>query len=520
MSTPQPGFAGALPPERFNLARYCLERSARERGGKTALIVCESNCDLNRYTSWHYGPIEDLVLRIAQGFADLGFGKGERVFIRMGNSIDYALIFFAANAAGLVPVPASSQLSVREVGLLLEDCQPTALVADGSLPVPDLPPTVRQLDKTAIADLKRAPRGDYCYTHKDDPAFLIYTSGTTSRPKGVLHAQRAVWGRRPMYKDWYDISVDDCLLHMGAFNWTYTLGTGLFDPWANGATSMVYTGEKDITVWPRLIEKHRPSIIAGVPTLYRQMLKYCDMEKADLASLRHGLTAGEPIPLSVEQEWMRATGVGLYEALGMSEISTYISSPPDERANKAGSPGKPQRGRCVALLAEAGGTLPVHYGQQGVISVHRSDPGLMLGYWNRPKEEAAMIRGDWFITGDLAHMDEDGYVWFDGRHDDLMNAMGYRVSPVEVEACISAFGDVDQVGVTTVHVSETVEIITAFLVPVAGKTISVAALQAHCHENLAAYKVPKQFVVVEGLPKNASNKLLRKQLVKLPGRSL
>ncbi len=511
MSTKTSGFTGQLPPETFNLAQYCLSKSAKQTPDKTALIICNDHDSPSFCQRWTYRQIEETVLKLAAGLLSTGLQKGERLFIRMGNSIDYALVFFAANAAGLVPVPASSQLSVREVDLLLNDCGASAIASDGALSLPELSQEIALLDHQLIEQLKQSEPITYCQTLKDDPAFLIYTSGTSSKPKGVLHAQRAVWGRRPMYRDWYDLSGNDRLLHTGAFNWTYTLGTGLFDPWANGATSIVYTGKKDVTIWPKLVETYKPSILAAVPSLYRQILKYCDLATNDMNSLRHCLTAGEPLPENIRENWFEQTGLQLYEALGMSEISTYISSSP-ARATKRGSPGMPQSGRCVAILPKNVGNTPLDINQTGVIAIHRSDPGLMLGYWNRPDEEADALRDGWFITGDLASMDEDGFIWFGGRNDDLMNAMGYRVSPVEVEAVLLQHPDVDHAGVCVISVGDNVEIIAGFLVPVAGASIDVKDVDQFASSRLATYKVPKKLLVVDVLPCNASGKLLRKEL--------
>jgi len=250
----------------------------------------------------------------------------------------------------------------------------------------------------------------------------------------VLHAHRSVWGRQPMYDGWYGMGPKDRLLHSGAFNWTYTLGVGLSDPWANGATSILYNGPKDISVWPKLIERFGATLLAGVPTLYRQILRHCNLLGHDLTTLRHGLTAGEPLPLPVAEAWRDATGTDLFEALGMSECSTYISCSPSVPI-KPGSPGKPQIGRKIAILGEDCEVLPA--GQIGHLAVHKSDPGLMLCYWNRPTEDAEVTRGDWFVGGDLASFDEDGYLWFHGRGDDVMTSMGYRVSPAEVEAALA-----------------------------------------------------------------------------------
>ncbi len=516
MSTATPGFTGEMPPSNFNLARYCLQNSANTTPEKIALVICDDNTDVTTSTRLTFREIENTVLRLAGGLQETGLKRGDRLFIRMGNSFDYALMFFAANAAGLVPVPASSQLSVAEVELMLADCRASAIATDGTLSLPKIDPEITVIDQDLIEHLKQTTSTNYCDTGKDDPAFLIYTSGTTSRPKGVLHAQRAVWGRRPMYQDWYDISNNDKLLHTGAFNWTYTLGTGLFDPWANGATSIVYTGKKDINVWPALIQNHHPTIMAAVPSLYRQILKYCNLKASDFSSLRHCLTAGEPLPDNICKNWLHQTGLTLYEALGMSEVSTYISSSP-ARPRKNGSPGLAQSGRCVAILPEKDGIEPVTTGKTGIIAVHQSDPGLMLGYWDRPQEQTACFRDDWFLTGDLAHMDEDGFIWFDGRNDDLINAMGYRVSPVEVETVLLQHTDVEQVGVCAINVRENLNIITGFLVPVNGVAIDLDEVAKFATSRLAAYKVPKKLLVVEALPCNASGKLLRKKLPGLAG---
>jgi acyl-coenzyme A synthetase/AMP-(fatty) acid ligase len=504
-------YTGELSPADLNLARYCLEAGAGRHPDKTALIVCDDPQRPEAAQRRSYGDIEDLVLRMACGLAGRGLAPGERIFIRMGNSVDYALVFFAANAAGLVPVPASPMLSEHEVGTIVADCRPAAVVTDGTLGLSDLPENTVVLGPDDIARLKRAPRGKYAATRSDDPAFLIYTSGTSNLPKGVLHGHRAVWGRRPMYRGWYGLESDDIVLHTGAFNWTYTLGTGLFDPWANGATSLVYCGARDITVWPRLVRAHGATIMASVPSLYRQLLKYGSLDPGSLAPLRHGLSAGEVLSPTLFHEMIERTGITIYEALGMSEISTYISSSP-EVPPKPGSPGKPQPGRAVAILPVEGGVERLKPGETGLLAVHRSDPGLMLGYWSRPDEEQNAFRGDWFLGGDLATMDEDGYIWFEGRNDDLMNAFGYRVSPQEVENVLLGHPAVAEAGVAEVRVREDVSVVAAFVVAAEGFECDPAAILAHAERHLARYKLPREICVVDWLPRTANGKLLRREL--------
>lgn len=500
-----------MPPAHFNMARYCLAQSAAEHAGKVALIVVsDADAPLAEAERWTYGALDDAVRRVAAGLFAEGFRPGERLMIRMPNTSDYALLFFGAIAAGLVPLPSSSQLTETEADFLLADSRASVIaIADGMRVDGG---RARAIDEAAVARLKaHAPLADYADTEANDPAFLVYTSGTSGRPKGVLHAQRSAWGRRPMYQGWYGMGPDDIVLHAGAFNWTYTLGVGLTDPWAMGATTVLYNGPKDVQVWPKLLERTHATLFAAVPTLYRQILKYCDLGAYDLSALRHGLTAGEALSPALLEQWRATTGKNLYEALGMSECSTYISTGPAMEI-RPGSPGKPQPGRCVVALPIDGGTEPLPAGETGLLAVHRSDPGLMLGYWQRPEEEAEVTRGEWFIGGDLASFDADGYLWYRGRADDVMNAMGYRVSPAEVEAALADHPDVAEVAVTEIHVRDDVSVIAAFVVPKEASEPDAASILAHAEKRLAAYKRPREIVFVETLPRTANGKIMRRAL--------
>jgi acyl-coenzyme A synthetase/AMP-(fatty) acid ligase len=506
------------PPARFNIARYCLAGPAACCPDKTALIVSGGPERTQRLT---YAEIDRAVRRLAGGLQGLGLPPGSRLMIRMDNDLPYLLTFFAALAAGLVPLPSSAALTSEEAEFLLADSEAAVLALSDDLALAHAAPAcVRILREDEIAKLAAtAPAVDYADTAADDPAFLIYTSGTVGRPKGVLHGHRSAWGRRPMYSGWYGITPDDIILHAGAFNWTYTLGVGLIDPWANGATAVLYNGPADPAVWPTLIERFAVTIFATVPSLYRRILKYGSLRREALATLRHGLTAGEALPPVVRDGWRAATGTELYEALGMSEISTYISTGPGMPI-RPGSPGRPQPGRRVAILAldqEDGapaGAAPeprfAAINETGLIAVHRSDPGLMLGYWRRPEEDALVWRGEWFCGGDLAHMDADGYLWFHGRCDDILNPGGYRLSPLEIEGVLARHPLVQEVAVGELAVSQDVRILAAFVVP--HGTGDEAALLAWAAEHLAAYKRPRRIMFVDRLPRTANGKLRRREL--------
>lgn len=499
------------PPPRFNAARYCLAENARLRGDKTALVMVGEAGAVSRLT---YAEVDRAVRGIAAGLLGLGLEPGARVMIRMGNEADYVLVYFGALAAGLVALPSSPQLTADEAAFLMENAGVSAVVTGEGFSEAGagIPAACLQLDSEAIAAMKAGPAlPDYADTAADAPATLVYTSGTTSRPKGVLHAHRAVWGRRPMHAHWLGLSETDVMLHAGTMNWTYTLGVGITDPWACGATTVLYNGPRDRGIWPRLIAEQGATIFAAVPSVYRQILKYADLAQHDLSRLRHGVTAGEALPTDLHAAWRDATGKPLYEALGMSEISTYVSSGPTIPV-RPGSPGRPQPGRRVAILPAEGEPEPLPVGETGLLAIHRSDPGLMLGYWQRPEEEAAVLRGAWFAGGDLARLDEAGYLWFQGRNDDLMNAMGYRVSPVEVETALAAHPDIAEVGVAELAVRADLRVIAAFVVLRPGAEADEERLIAWCGERLAAYKAPRAIRFLDALPRTANGKVQRKRL--------
>ena len=359
-------------PAAFNMAGHTLAAAARTPD-KTALEVLAAPGAVAE--RWSYRTLADAVLATAGGLAARGIGRGDRVLIRLGNSADFPVLFFAANALGALPVPVSAQLTAAEIAVILDDLAP-ALIAHGpALPLPAAP-GAPVIAAAGIAALRAHPPAGFAATAADDPAYIIYTSGSGARPKGVLHAQRAAWARRMMWDGWYGLTPDDRVLHAGAFNWTYTLGAGLTDPWAIGATALIYTGPADRAVWPALAAAHRPTIFAAAPGVYRRMLGLSDLARA-FASLRHGLSAGEALPEPVRAAWQAATGKPIHEALGMSEISTYVSASP-ARPGPLGS----QPGRRVAILPDAG-DIPLPRGRDGLLAVSRRDPGLMLGYWRR-----------------------------------------------------------------------------------------------------------------------------------------
>ena len=454
-------------PESFNLAWHCLGRQAAERGGKTALIIADGP---DAFRSWTYAELDGMVRRLAGGLVASGLRKGDRVLIRAANDIDFVLAFFAVTAIGCVAQPASLMLTAEEALALAADSGATAIFLGEAEPeeralfahlrVFDRQETRRLAAEARARRLRadRAGRSGLSRLHlgldRRAQGRAARASGGDRPPADGGRLARARRGRHRAPRRQHQLDLHPRRRRARPVR-------------ARRDRRALRRAARSRRSGRALIERTRATIFAAVPSVYRQILKYGDPSAHGLSRLRHGVCAGEALSPDLLALWREATGTWLYEALGMSEISTYVSSRPGEPI-RPGSPGRPQTGRRVAVLPVDGGTDPLPPGRIGLLAVHRSDPGLMLGYWNRPAEEAAAFRGEWFIGGDLAEFDADGFVWHRGRNDDIMNAFGYRVSPLEVEKVLATHPDVADVAVAERKVAEGVSAIVAFVAPKPG----------------------------------------------------
>lgn len=481
-------------PTPFNMARYVLEAGSATPDKIALQILRASGAE-----RWSYAHLIAAVRGTGTGLRQAGLEPGARVLLRLGNSVDFPIVYLGALAAGLVPVPTSTQLTGPEITRIAQEITPAlALVGDG-VALPDHPAPVLRLD--ALRVMHDLPPCEWHMGDPERPGYIIYTSGSGGSPRAVVHAHRAIWARRMMWDGWYGLTPDDRMLHAGAFNWTYTLGTGLMDPWSMGATALIPEQGAPLGL---MLKRFDATIFAAVPGVYRQLLK--DGRKLDLPRLRHGLSAGEKLPEITLDAWRAASGREIYEALGMSECSTYVSASP-ARPAPAGSAGYPQPGRRLAILGDDG--QPVATGDAGVLGIHRGDPGLMLGYLT-PGGPDLPVQGMWFLTGDRAEMAEDGALSYLGRDDDMMNAGGFRVSPLEVERALADHPGINEVACTQVSVRDGVSIIAAFYT--GPEPLPEDALNTHAAERLARYKQPRLYRHCDTLPRNANGKLSRRKL--------
>jgi acyl-coenzyme A synthetase/AMP-(fatty) acid ligase len=483
-------------PAPFNLAAHVLRHASNTPEKPALSIVSKAGAQ-----TWTYRALEAAVRGTGTGLLQSGLKPGDIILMRLGNTVEFPIAYLGAIAAGLIPVPTSSQLTTADTAKMIAELSPSAILRDPQVECEAHP---NQITTDSLIGMRDLPPCEYNLGDPHRLAYAVFTSGTSGIPRAVAHAHRAIWARQMMVKGWYDLRADDRLLHAGAFNWTYTLGTGLMDPWTIGATALIPSQDTDLADLPELLRTHRASIFAAAPGVYRKALQ--QNTPLDLPDLRHGLSAGEKLSSDLHQAWSKATGTDLFEAYGMSECSTFISSSPNHPSRNH-TLGQPQSGRRIAIIGVDG---PVPLGDDGIIAIHRSDPGLMLGYLHAQNETAAKFQADWFLTGDLGTMAPDGQISYLGRNDDMMNAGGFRVSPLEVEAALSKHPDITQVGAAAVEVKPDSFVICAFYT--GPNKLNEDVLQAFANTHLARYKQPRAYIHLSSLPLGPNGKLLRRAL--------
>ncbi len=518
-------------PEFFNIGVACtdahLDTPAEHR---VAMIVEDDALGTTQAT---FAELARRTSQFAQLIRRHGVAPRDRVLIRLANSLDYPAAFLGAMKAGAIAVPTSTLLTAEEVVYLAKDSGAAVLmldpatwsaIASRSAELPNVrlvllsgKGEVVKSPGATVLELGAALRAITVWsaphaTRADDPAYLVYTSGTTGYPKGVLHAHRALIGREPASAYWFNFSdaMPDRILHSGKFNWTYVLGSGLMDPLYRGKTVIVHEGKNDAAVWMRLIAKHGATIFIGVPTIYRQIVQKTAAAKTDVPTLRFCMSAGEHLSDEMLGAWRTRFGMDIYEAVGMSEFSYYLSQSV-YRPIRPGSAGFPQPGHAIRLL-DPQSLHEVAPGEEGMIAVPETDPGLFLEYWNMPEETAQYRKGGWFLTGDYARIDADGYLWFLGRKDDIIKSFGYRVSPYEVERVLKSHPAVADCACVGEAIGQDKVLVVAYVIAQPGAAADPATLLAYARDRLAAYKAPKVIYLAPEFPRTKNGKILRREI--------
>lgn len=484
-------------PAPFNLAAHVLAPAARHPDKVALAVLSPARAD-----RWSYARLEETVRRMAAGLLARGLKPGDRVLFRLGNRPVFPVAYLACIAVDLVPVPTSAALTGPEISALSDLVAPRLILAeDGiALPAPLPCPVVTDLDALATHD-----PADYALGDPDRLAYILFTSGTSRKPRAVAHAHRAIWARRMMHDGWYGLRDTDRLLHAGAFNWSFTLGTGLLDPWSVGATALVPSPDTAPETLPLLLKRHDATIFAAVPGLYRRLLRQA---LPAMPKLRHALSAGEKLSEPLRQQWRAATGTDIHEALGMTECSTFISGSPDRPA-PPGTLGFAQPGRRIAILDDGG--EPVAPDGIGTLAVHRDEPGLMLGYLDADGPRLPLTR-DHFLTGDRVGRTADGAIVYHGRVDDVLTTGGYRIAPQEIEAAFQDVPGITEVAALSLPIASDTEIIA---LAYTGTPQPERTLADRAQAVLAGYKRPRRYMYLDALPQGANGKLDRRALARI-----
>ncbi|MGI9383936.1 MAG: acyl-CoA synthetase [Methyloligellaceae bacterium] len=509
-------------PATFNFGADVVDRLARDGDG-LALIWQNEAGDLEEFNFSEMARLSD---RFANVLAGRGVGKGDRIIVMLPRIPQWQVAVVGALKLGAVPIPCIEMLTARDLDYRARHSGAKAVVARadhaakfaGLDDVLDVRIAVGAAEgwtdwetAMAAADAAFTP----AVVGAEDPAILYYTSGSTGHPKGVTHAARALHAWRVAAQYWLDLKPDDRIWCTADTGWSKAGTSILFGPWSCGACAFFYDGPFDPRARLDLLERHKVTVYCA-PATELNRVAHETISDFDLSALRLTVSAGESVNPVVAERWQRATGIPVLEGYGLTEVLMLVHDYPFA-PRKVGSMGLALPGTEVAIVDDAGRRLPA--GAEGHIAVAMPHPQTMLGYRQDPERTAACYvegpDGRWFLTGDRGSQDADGYVFYAGRADDVINSAGYRIGPIEVENVLLEHEAVQECAVVGVPDRERGEIVKAFVVlrdEAAGTDALASELQDHVKRLTAPYKYPRAVAFVPDLPKTLTGKIKRQAL--------
>jgi len=517
-------------PERYNIGVDTVDKHEADR---LAMLWEDWEGNERRLT---FGDMKALSNRIANVLADAGVSRGDRVAVMLPSVPETAAAFIAAYKLGAVLLSLSQLYGDDGIAHRLSDSEAKVLITDGNnrSRLEGMGDRVSSLERVAVLnagesladgdldlDEAMAAASDEFTpidTAADDPAQLYYSSGTTGQAKGILHAQRYLLGHNE-YEFCHDVREDEVFHSTGEWAWIAGIVPGLLGPWRYGVPVAVFQrkgGAYDPAQTFYLLEKHRVGNLFTTPTALRAMTQAKDPGSQYDINLRIACSAGEPLNPEVIRWFEGQFGIPVLDYYGLTESYPLCGNFPTVDI-RHGSMGKPLPGWEVKLL-EVGSEQEVARGEAGEIClVARSNPHYPLGYWNRPEDTEEVFGGDYFRTKDVARMDEDGYVWYEGRADDVIISAGYRIGPFEVESAILELPEVVEAAAVASPDEQRGHIVKAFvrLAPeVEGTDELVDKIKKHVRGAYAAYAYPREVEFVDDLPKTLTGKIRRIDLRK------
>ncbi len=464
-------------------------------------------------TAVTYGQLQQQVSQYRNYFYQQGVRASNNVGLLARNSAEFVYSYLAICSLGAVVVPINFQMVPREVAYIIQDAKIDILVTKKNIDLePELmkfttKPVIKQLVITdfdeQLKDLELRP-APIPNIDENDVCAIIYTSGTTGHPKGAMLSHRNIIANAGAYTQVYPFKQDDhvlCILPMyHCFAWTVAIIRSLID-----GVTITIAELNSVREIISLIRNNAITVIYGVPTIYNLFTAMGTTE--DFAGVRLLISGGAPLPKEMTQQFLNKTGKLIVEGYGLSEAAPIVSvNPPGN--NKIGSVGLPLPDTSVKVVDGSGQAVPT--GQVGELTV--AGPNVMKGYYNLAQETAEALREGWLHTGDLAYLDSDGYIYIVDRLKDMIITSGENVYPREIEEVLYNFGNISEAAVIGFPDKLRGCIVRAYFVSADGSKISKKAIREFCQANLAPYKVPKEYIQLDTLPKNGTGKIMKREL--------
>jgi long-chain acyl-CoA synthetase len=463
-----------------------------------------------------YKTLDKQTNRLANLITSMGLKKGERVGLMMSNRPEFVTAFFGILKAGAVPVLINALFKEKELSYVLSNSGASGLITETSyMPIFDnIRNDIPGCSKVILADEMgklledMSEETEVSAALEDDIAILMYTSGSTGNPKGVILTHNNLYSNAVEASQIISaMSYTDRVFVVIPYFHIYAMNWGMVAPLSQGATIVIMERFVPEDVF-EAVKKHQITVFLGVPTIYHRLSAHPNVRKDDFSSIRYALCGGAPLPVTLIEETEKTIGMNIHEGYGQTETSPIVTVNRFGGPRKAGSAGPAAPGVEVKILDDAGQEMP--FGQDGEIVV--KGPNVMKGYYKLDGETERVLRNNWFFTGDIGRLDEDGYLYITDRKGDLIISGGHNIYPREVEEVLAYHPDLVESAVIGVPDKDMGEVVKAFVVVKQGKDVEPEALFKFCKERMAAFKVPRFIEYREALPKDGPGKIIKKLL--------
>ncbi|MBU9710386.1 acetate--CoA ligase [Evansella tamaricis] len=512
-----------------NMAYEAIDRHADlGKGSNVALYYS----DQNRKENYTFQEMKEFSNKAGNVLRNIGVGKGDRVFIFMPRTPELYFVLLGAIKLGAIVGPLFEAFMEGAVKDRLEDSSAKVIITTpdliGRVPVDELP-DLQKIVLVGSSVEEDAQTVDF-YRHfetatttleiewvdREDGMILHYTSGSTGKPKGVLHVHNAMVQHYETAKWVLDLKENDIYWCTADPGWVTGTSYGVFAPWLVGVSNVIRGGRFSPDDWYQTIEDHQVTVWYSAPTAFRMLMGAGNdvFNNYNLSSLRHVLSVGEPLNPEVVRWGMEVMKLRIHDTWWMTETGAQLICNYPSMEIKPGSMGKPIPGVEAAIVDDKGNKLPPN--RMGNLAIKKGWPSMMRAIWNRPeKYESYFLSGDWYVSGDSAYMDEDGYFWFQGRVDDVIMTAGERVGPFEIESKLVEHPAVAEAGVIGKPDPVRGEIIKAFISLRDGYAPSEELqeeIRSFVKKGLAAHAAPREMEFKDSLPKTRSGKIMRRVL--------